>query len=774
MRVTHWLAALLMILVIVAPTSIRAQSNNLELIDGGQEDQPKELPRILSGEEIARIKQLQGAVLWRMVSPVSPDDSRVLVVNSAQEFGVLNIRDGTSLALPVEAFGQELPLVLISPFSEGFQWVDEHTVASLAINLAAEQIQDVFSVIAIDLESGEVDSAPLGLDENTFPVSLAPGGRRVLLIETELPPQEGGMIRLSTHISAPGITAQTPRATPAQVAVALRKAPQLAPFLPETSGFAVYRAMQAATTTLHLKLLDLGGAPRELAAFPAGTVPGIASWRPDGAELALTIFGEFDPGQTRSAGRALLDGALISDQIYRDATGNLPPEINPMLQGSELRVFDLDAGTSRSARAADSGKAIFFAPTWSPDNSTLLVQMWHPAKLSDRSYPVYLWPERSSYRFYSRDLRDLGGFEAPQINGPYYSGAVFAAPDEVIFYSLVGTELHPYYYNRVSGEFRDIADRAGTYEQLVTTRQSRQLIYMHSAFTSPPDLYRMGWDGTAIARLTWANEELRLSSTTREYPVSFTLRNGQRRAGRLILPADVSYPPKDTRILLWQEGGPGGAMNNTWMANVENPYALLPNFGFGLLVVPLSGREGYGPAVLNALPDLANFGQIDIDEGAEISRQLISRGWSSSPKLGILGCSYGGYFTWQSITRYPDLYAAANPQCALIDLAIDWARGYASAMPLLQGRPPWAAPSEYIRDSPSYHGGQVRAAVLSFHGTEDFLPVTLNENLHLQLVNRGVPARMLKFAGAGHGLQRDDYQLYAAQEQIRWFREHLR
>jgi hypothetical protein len=40
--------------------------------------------------------------------------------------------------------------------------------------------------------------------------------------------------------------------------------------------------------------------------------------------------------------------------------------------------------------------------------------------------------------------------------------------------------------------------------------------------------------------------------------------------------------------------------------------------------------------------------------------------------------------------------------------------------------------------------------------------------------NRGVPARMVKFLGAEHGLQRGDYQLYAAQEQIQWFREYLR
>ena len=51
--------------------------------------------------------------------------------------------------------------------------------------------------------------------------------------------------------------------------------------------------------------------------------------------------------------------------------------------------------------------------------------------------------------------------------------------------------------------------------------------------------------------------------------------------------------------------------------------------------------------------------------------------------------------------------------------------------------------------------------------------------MHLQLVNRNLPAKMLEFAGAGHGLVRNGeidqaYEHYAAQEQILWFRQYLK
>lgn len=776
MRSHRWLVLLLLFAVVLAPLPALAQANNVLLIDGGDLEEPKELPKLLNDEEVAKIERLQGAVRWAALSPVSPDDTRLLVANSNGEFGVLNIVDGTSQAIPFEQFGPIVPLSLLSPFQEGFQWVDPSVVASLAVNLAAQSADEAFGVVYLNVDTGEVAGAPLPIGENGVPVSLSPGAHSAIALEVEQPPQEGGMVRIPSRFQAEdGRAAVT--APAATVAAALAKAPQLRPFMPIAQGANSYRAMQVAETRLRLQVIDVAsGSARELAAFPEGVTPGYLSWRPDGAELALSILGVFDPDQTRNLGRQVLDGALISEEIYRDVTGNLPPEINPMLQGGELRIFDLAGGESRGVRVKDSGGDLFLAPSWAQDNSTLMVRMLPPGKPAGRTYPSYsgAQADRSYYRFYNRDLQELGRFTAPQISAPFTGGAVFASPDEVIFLGPSGTNVHPYYYNRVSGEFRNLADRAGTYELVLPTRASRQLVYVHSSFTTPPDLYRMGWDGSAVTRLTWSNEELRLESQTREYPVSFTLRNGKRWPGTLILPADVSFPPKNVPIVVWQEGGPGGTMNGQWAANVENPYALLPNFGFGLLVVPLSGREGNGPTALRELSDRANFGQIDIDEQAEIARQLISRGWTSSAKLGITGCSYGGYFAWQSVMRHPDLYRAANPQCALIDLPTEWTRGYAASLPALQGLPPWAAPTEYIRDSPSYNAARVKAAVLSFHGTDDFLPVTLNENLHLQVFNNKVPARMVKFAGAGHGLARDDYQLYAAQEQISWFREQLR
>lgn len=257
-------------------------------------------------------------------------------------------------------------------------------------------------------------------------------------------------------------------------------------------------------------------------------------------------------------------------------------------------------------------------------------------------------------------------------------------------------------------------------------------------------------------------------------PVSFQLASGAVRDGVLIQPAGAPFPPQNERIIIWQQGGPiGPLLENRWAVRVEDPYGLLPNFGMSVLVVPLVGRRGLDAERYRAMMDGDNFGERDIDEMAEIVRQMHALGWTSPAKTGVTGCSYGGYFTLQSLVRHTELYGAANAQCTLDDTFVEWSRGFDTLMPLLIGRPPYEAEAEYRASSPFYNAGSINTPLLLFKGDQDFLPITINENLFAQLAGRGLDVRFVKFIGEGHGLTQPDNGLYAAQEQLRWFRLHL-
>lgn len=732
------------------------------------------LPELLNEEELDKLATLQfGQSEIYPLSAISPDDTSLLVVEG-ETIGFKNIMDGVTSPLDPASFQRFVPLGF-DPSISG--WIDDSTLAVIGLDLAtyaATEGAQGMALVLIDRNTGAVGGLPITLAENVFVVGLSPNGRRVLLATAygleESDPFFKTQVRTENKLKR---EPRLPAAFQQRIASAQNSGPNIARRFYELNEDR--SALEVSTVKIDMGVYDvLENRYFYLKTLAANTSFVNFNWSRDAGLVSLTFTGIYDQDNEP---RPIFDGALISEQVYRDATGTLPPAENPFLQNTFIESFDIAAGSSKVLHAAASDGKIVVGLGWSPDNNLLLAQAYHPARLAGRKYPSYIpqFAERVSFNFYDRDFKRISNFAPPQLAGPYAVTAQFVSPDEVLFAGINGTEFHPYYYNRISGEFRDIAVPAGSYYNIQSTNHSHHLVFLHSSYTSPTDMYRLQWDGKALYRLSWVNENLREFSQTRQDPVSFKLKNGQTRTGVLIQPAGAPFPPKNTKVVVWQEGGPGGPMNNTWQTLVEAPYALLPNFGFALLVTPVAGREGYGPAVLNSLAERGNFGQIDIDEQAEIVNQMISRGWTSKGKIGITGCSYGGYFTWQSIIRHPTLYSAANPQCALVDLVTEWKRGYDAVLPFLEGTTPFESPEEYRKDSPSYNAAKVKTPVLTFHGTEDFLPVTLNENLHLQLVNQGTPARMIKFQGAGHGIVSSaEYEFYGAQEQIQWFRTYLK
>jgi dipeptidyl aminopeptidase/acylaminoacyl peptidase len=800
MRPARWLVVLATLCLLASLSPVYAADPSVEIINVGTEDKPIDLPQVLSDEEVARIDQLQnGAQLNSLLSPLSPDETTAWAV-LREELGFFNVQDGSFRPVSLDIFGQRL---LPSAFL-GFvplAWFDGDTIGGLGLDLSAESLANAVVLITLNRNTAAVNVQPLNADalnlffeDNFFPIVFAPNATKVAAaIIEELPDEEAPeMVRVQVGLPRPqdSLLNRTPATQQARVdALSPRNAQRHAKFNTLLEQQADRSILQVTPTRTRLVVLDLlTGEFDELNELDQASLLFAAAWSRDSNQLALTVTGFPDLADEP---RYTFDGALLSEELYKDVTGQLPPAENPYLQNNVVTTYDLGTGEQRSVRAADGDGAFLYAYDWSPDGQTILMQGLIPARLPGRSNPIYTFQfvERYDYRFYNRDLQETGRLSLPQLfSGPGIFGfnlASMASPDELIFTALSVENTHPYYYNRVSGELRNLADRAGTYLLQAVAPASRQVIYRATSYTSPSDIYRVGWDGKGITQLSRVNDELRQSIKITQHPVSFTLRNGQVRRGTLVLPEGVAYPPKNIPIVVWQEGGPGGAMNNLYQAIVERPFALLPSFGFGFLSVPLSGREGYDAATLNALAVRTNYGSIDIDEQAEIVRQMISRGWTSRGKVGITGCSYGGYFAWQSIIRHPDLYAAANPQCALVDNVTEWTRGFRALMPYLQGPPtPYTAGAEYRADSPSYNAAKVRTPVLAFHGSFDFLPVVQNENLHLALVGRKATSRFLKFIGAGHGLVAVDsdmpedadirFESYGAQEQIQWFRTYLK
>ncbi len=740
MKYRSLIALLVLVAVLASVAPVRAE---VQQINPLRPPDPE-----LSEEEALRLQMLQTVVRPAIQSDISPDDQTMMIstsdpVRDEFELAMLNIQDGSTVEIEDE-------ILIYGPITER-RWRDNDTMAYIALGRGFRLYE-----MTVDRRDGEVRAREIRLPG--FPISMAPDGYGLLLAdEVELPDEETAGDENGT-----GFNLRLATGFPQRHAL-LTQAGWGAPLADEPEY--TYRAF--ADTTLSALYINLQtNERRRLLNLPVGSELGAVAWSQDGSRLALVH------NQVPEIGR---EGNALSDNAVRDGLGRLAPEDNPFYQHNTLDIFNLtlpaETRNVATLRAAEQGTDIFSRVSWSSDGRTLLALMQRPARLAGRENPVYNYPESGYLRFYQEDGSLLSTFDHPALASPF-SAPFFTSPDEVFIVAPEGSNQGIYYLNRVSGEFRALPLPPGTVSNIAFSRLSRQLVYRHDSFTSPPELYRVNWDGSAIFGLSFNNVELAAESQIRVDPVSFRLSNGAVRSGHLIQPAGADFPPSNAPIVVWQEGGPTAPMTNYWGTNVESPFALLPNFGIAVLAVPLQGRLGLGAGQLNALADGDNFGQVDIDEQAEIARQMIRQGWTSSEQLGIAGCSYGGYFATKSIIRHPDLYAAANTQCSLLDLFHEWQFGFTPYLSYLSGLPITEA-EEYVRDSPLYNTSRIRTPLLIFHGTRDFLPLQIALNLHDQVEANGTPTEMLTFRGEGHGLGNPASQYTAAEAQLLWFREHL-
>lgn len=764
------LLALLVAVFVLGSTPVSAEIVTVEIDD---DTDMVNMEPLLPPEEVERIATLQGAGDAALLSAISPDGQTVFAVAATEDDTIpvmLNINDGS--AVTIAGLGGIFPLT-------NLVWLSNEQLTGVGLSIFGLFSGNPFVRFTIVSTTGDVQIDELtGLDD--LPISLAPNGTRLLVDTAFTLREEEEEVEVSIAATEAAILDRLQRnpgaLSPFNLHVPVlperERAPELARFahllaLQDNR----YTALQVSEDTVDLAILDLPtGQVTPLVSLSDQTFATAApAWSPDSNQIAVTytIFEQLQRGEVSL-------GTLIT----QDTLGNQPPAENPFFTGNVLDVFDVSTGevARRTQRAADGNGDIYMSAHWAPDGQTLAVKMGRPAVLAGRTHPIYTFQfiSEAYLRFYDRAGNQTGTFDTPQTSYPG-SAVIFAGPDELLINTFDGASGAIYYHNRQTGLVQQLGPFPGFYRQVqVTNNVQRQMVFVFDSLLIMPEIYRMGWDGQNIAALTTINAERNAANAVQANPVSFTLANGQVRQGYLVQPAGNPFPPQNEPVVVWQEGGPGVPMLNRYGANVENPYNLLPNFGINVLVMPFSGRPGQGGAFFDALADGDNFGAIDVDEAAEVVRQMIDLGWTSNGQVGVTGCSYGGYFTAQSIARHPGLYAAANPQCGLYDNFTEWQTGFQGLISYLQGAPPLDAPLEYALDSPGYIGGQVTdTATLIFHGTDDFLAINIAETYHEVIRQTGSPVLMLRYQDEGHGLGERASQLYAAQAQIAWFRQYL-
>lgn len=257
--------------------------------------------------------------------------------------------------------------------------------------------------------------------------------------------------------------------------------------------------------------------------------------------------------------------------------------------------------------------------------------------------------------------------------------------------------------------------------------------------------------------------------------VTWTNDVGQEIEGVLTKPVGFE-PGKRYPLFVRTHGGPTGT-DRPILGNVARSiYApdVLAAEGGGALVLQTNyrGSASYGDEFQRS--NLKNLGigpAKDIIAGVEM---LIERGMVDAERVACLGWSQGGHIS-AMLATYSDICTAAIMGAGISD----W-RTYYYNTDITQftteyfAATPFADDAVYAKTSPVTYINTANTPVLIQHGENDArVPIANGYQLRQLLLDKGVGARMIVYAGMGHGPSKPKHRRAITEHALEWFREHL-
>ena len=176
-------------------------------------------------------------------------------------------------------------------------------------------------------------------------------------------------------------------------------------------------------------------------------------------------------------------------------------------------------------------------------------------------------------------------------------------------------------------------------------------IYYVSGDQDPGTYYVFRSKEAKLAGLFKIAPELEGRTLAKMTPLDFTARDGAIIHGYLTLPSGAERRP--VPLVVWVHDGPRGRDN--WGYDATNQF--LATRGYGVLQVNYRGSSGYGAAYQKAGLEV-RLDTVMLDDIADGVRYLIKAGTADPHRIAVAGTSFGGWATYMSLIKYPELYRA--------------------------------------------------------------------------------------------------------------------
>lgn len=219
-------------------------------------------------------------------------------------------------------------------------------------------------------------------------------------------------------------------------------------------------------------------------------------------------------------------------------------------------------------------------------------------------------------------------------------------------------------------------------------------------------------------------------------------------------------------------GGPEGQSRPGFNRRAQ----LFAGEGFVYVEPNVRGSEGYGRAWLHADDGPK---RLDVITDIEDCSKHIRSAWAvggKSPKIGVMGWSYGGYSTFMAMTMFGGAYDAgvalvgmSNLRSFLLNTA-----PYRRILRISEYGDPEKDKEALEKLSATNYLDRVKSPLMISQGASDpRVPVGEALQMRAALAKRGIEAPLIIYADEGHGSAKRDNSVLELGHTLAFFRKHL-
>ena len=325
------------------------------------------------------------------------------------------------------------------------------------------------------------------------------------------------------------------------------------------------------------------------------------------------------------------------------------------------------------------------------------------------------------------------------------------SPDSrfIYFTAGIGGETHLFRVAVPNGNVEQVTKGPRRLNGVTFDKAFTKIAYTVGVHDRPPDVYVANIDGSNERRLTDVNRALMSEvATSPAERLQWKSHDGTPIEGWLIFPYGYDAKKGPYPLIVTSHGGPHSATGYSFDFKKQ----FFAANGYFVLDTNFRSSTGYGEAFKWAT--WGEWGRKDGEDVVSGIDHVLERYPIDPKRVGHTGHSYGGFMTNWLITQYPDRFAAAISGAGISNWISDYGTAdiYRTKETEFYG-PPWdaAARERMIKQSPLTWAGNVKTPTLFVHGEQDQrVPYEEGEQMYFALKRRGVPAKMIQYAGQPH------------------------